>query len=108
MLVVTIRNILAFQAYYHYYLYCCYKYYTFKMIEAIHFNNPYSGNFFPNSARSHWLLRGHMTSTMKLFPANSLSEQHCKNLSSGGNSALLPENVDRRPPLQRGLMNFQL
>ena len=69
MLVVTIRNILAFHAYYHYYLYCCYKYYTFKMIEAIQFNNPYGGKFFPNSARSHWLLRGHMTSTMKLFPA---------------------------------------
>ena len=25
-----------------------------------------------------------------------------------GNRALLPTNVDRRPPLQRGLMNFQL
>ena len=62
MLVVTIHNILAFHAYYHYYLYCLYKYYTFKMIEAIQFNNPYSGNFFPNSARSNWLLRGHMTS----------------------------------------------
>ena len=24
-----------------------------------------------------------------------------------GNIALLPANVDRRPPLQRGLMNFQ-
>ena len=48
-----------------------------------------------------------MTSTMKLFPANSLSGQHCKNLSSV-HSALLPANVDRRPPLQRGLMNFQL
>ena len=62
MLVVTIHNILAFHAYYHYYLYRCYKYYTFKMIEAIQLNNPYSGKFFPHSARSHWLLRGHMTS----------------------------------------------
>ena len=29
-------------------------------------------------------------------------------MTSEGNSALLPANVDRRPPLQRGLMNFQL
>ena len=29
-------------------------------------------------------------------------------MTSEGNSALLPANVDRRPPLQQGLMNFQL
>ena len=29
-------------------------------------------------------------------------------MTSEGNRALLPANVDRRPPLQRGLMNFQL
>ena len=62
MLVVTIHNILAFHAYYHYYLYRCYKYYSFKMIEAIQFNNPYSGKFFPHSARSLWVLRGHVRS----------------------------------------------
>ena len=72
MLVVTIHNILAFHAYYHYYLHCCYKYYTFKMIEAIQFNNPYSWKFFPNSARSHWLFRGHMTSNDEaVFRKNS-------------------------------------
>ena len=31
-----------------------------------------------------------------------------KSMTSEGNSALLPANVDQRPPLQRGLMNFQL
>ena len=31
-----------------------------------------------------------------------------KSMTSEGDSALLPTNVDRRPPLQRGLMNFQL
>ena len=29
-------------------------------------------------------------------------------MTSEGKSALLPSNVDQRPPLQRGLMNFQL
>ena len=29
-------------------------------------------------------------------------------MTSKGNSALLPTNDDRRPPFQRGLMNFQL
>ena len=41
--------------------------------------------------------------TMKLFSANIATS-----LTSESNSALLPLNVDRRPPLQRGLMNFQL
>ena len=31
-----------------------------------------------------------------------------KAMTSEGHSALLPANVDRRPLLQRGLMNFQL
>ena len=29
-------------------------------------------------------------------------------MTSGGNSALLPANVGGQPPLQRGLMNFQV
>ena len=34
--------------------------------------------FFPNSACSHWLLRGHVTSNNeKCFPPKSLSGQHC-------------------------------
>ena len=33
---------------------------------------------------------------------------NAKSMTSVGNSALLPANVDRRVPLQRGLMNFQL
>ena len=31
-----------------------------------------------------------------------------KSMMSEGNSTLLPMNVDRRPLLQQGLMNFQL
>ena len=31
-----------------------------------------------------------------------------KSMTSEGNSALLPANVDLRPPLQQGLINFQL
>ena len=35
-------------------------------------------NFFPNSACSHWLLRGHVTSNNEnCFPPKSLSGQHC-------------------------------
>ena len=30
-----------------------------------------------------------------------------KSMTSQGNSAVLPANVDRRPSLQQGLMNFQ-
>ena len=44
--------------------------------------------------------------TMKLFPAN-ISERATLQ-KSGGNSAVLPANVDRRPPFQRGFMNFLL
>ena len=34
---------------------------------------------------------------------------NAKSMTSVGNSALLPANVDRQPPLQRGLIiNFQL
>ena len=66
-----------------------------------------AGNFFPTA---HALI-GYFEVTWHLrwscFPPNSLSGQHCKNLSSV-HSALLPANVDRRPPSQRGLMNFQL
>ena len=46
---------------------------------------------------------------MKLIPARineRATLQHF--LTSEGNSALLPANVDRRRPLERGLMNFQL
>ena len=31
-----------------------------------------TGNFFPNSVRSHWLLRGHMTSNNKTVPRQNL------------------------------------
>ena len=37
--------------------------------------------------------------TIKLFPAKSLlAGNSSKSMTSEGNSALLPENVDRRPP----------
>ena len=64
---------------------------------------------FPDRARSHSLLRGHVTAHNELIPARineRATLQHF--LTSEGNSALLPANVDRRRPLERGLMNFQL
>ena len=48
---------------------------------------------------------------MKLFPAKNLWAGNIAAISmtsEGNNSALLPADVDRPPPLQRGLMNFQL
>ena len=46
---------------------------------------------------------------MKLLPAQIFERETLqKSMTSEGNSALLPANVDRRPPLQRGLMNFRL
>ena len=40
--------------------------------------------------------------TMKLFPAkNSELATSQKSMTSEGNNALLPANLDRRPPLQR-------
>ena len=66
----------------------------------------YSWKIFPNSSRSHWLLRGNMT------PNNDAAGLQPKSMSesmtSKGNSAKFPANVDRRPSLQRGLMNFPL
>ena len=66
----------------------------------------YSWKIFPNSSRSHWLLRGNMT------PNNDAAGLRPKSMSesmtSKGNSAKFPANVDRRPSLQRGLMNFPL
>ena len=69
----------------------------------------YSWKFFPNSARSHWVLRGHMTSNNETVSRQNLwAGNITKTMTSEGKSALLPASVDRRPPLQRGLMNFQL
>ena len=69
----------------------------------------YSWNFFPYSPRSHWLLRGHMTSNNEtVFRQNLWAGNIAKSMTSEGHSALLPANVDRWPLLQRGLMNFQL
>ena len=46
---------------------------------------------------------------MKLLPAQIFERETLqKSMTSEGNCALLPANVDRRPPLQRGLMNFRL
>ena len=39
---------------------------------------------------------------------NLLAGNIAKSMTSEDNSALLPANVDRQPPLQRGLMNFQI
>ena len=65
----------------------------------------YSWNFFPSAL----LLRGHMTSNNENVSRQNLwAGNIAKSMTSKGNSALLPSNVDRRPPWRRGLMNFQL
>ena len=70
-------------------------------------NHP--GSFFANSARSQWLLRGHMTSNNETVSRRNIwAGNIAKSMTSECNSALLPANVDRRAPLQRGLMNFEL
>ena len=69
----------------------------------------YSWKFLPNSARSHWLLRGHMTSNNETVSCQNLwAGNIAKSITSEGSSALLPANVYRWSPLQRGFMNFQL
>ena len=61
----------------------------------------YSWKFFPKSARSHWLLQGHITSNNETVSRQNLCAGHiARSVTSEGNSALLPANVDRRPPLQ--------
>ena len=45
--------------------------------------------------------------TMKVFPTKILGNI-ARSMTLERNSALLRANVDRPPPLQRGLMNFQL
>ena len=66
--------------------------------------------FSPSSARSHWLLRGQMTSNNKTVSRQkSLSRGNsAKSMTSEGNSALLPANVDRRPPLPLNVFLFVL
>ena len=65
--------------------------------------------FFPNSAWYHWLLWGDMTSNNETFSRhNLLAGNIAKSKTSGGNSTLFPANVDWRPLLQWGWLNFQL
>ena len=67
----------------------------------------YSWKFFPSSARSHWLLRGHMTADM-ISNNETVSRQNlwqgntAKSMTSESKSAPLPANVDQRTPLQQG------
>ena len=76
------------------------------------YNNQFcyiAGSFFANSTRSHWLLRGHMTSNNETVSRRNIwAGNIAKSMTSECNSALLPANVDRWAPLQRGLMNFEL
>ena len=58
-----------------------------------------------NSAQSHWLLRSHMTSNMKLFPAK-MSER--ATLQKIYDVRGYPRILTADSQLQRGLMNFQL
>ena len=67
----------------------------------------YSWKFLPNSA--HRLLRGHMASNKKTVTRQNLwAGSIAKSMTSEGNGTLLIANVDLRPSLQRGVMNFQL
>ena len=66
-----------------------------------HILNCYIAEFFPPVAR---VLSGYVEVTwhltIKLFPAKSLlAGNSAKSLTSEGNSALLPANVNRRPPV---------
>ena len=55
--------------------------------------------FFPNSERSHWLLRGHTTSNNETVARQNLQAGYiAKSLTSESNSVLLSENVDQRRP----------
>ena len=54
-----------------------------------------------------------MTSNNETVSRQNLSADNgadniAKSITSEGNSALLHAHVDRRPPLKRGFMNFQL
>ena len=59
----------------------------------------YSWKFLPDSTHSHWFFRGHMTSNNEIVsPQNLWAGNIAKSMTSEGNSALLPANVDRGPP----------
>ena len=65
-------------------------------------------NFFPSTACDligYFAVTWHLS--IELFPANSLwAGNSAKSMTSEGNSALLPANVDRRPPLLLPLLVF--
>ena len=59
----------------------------------------YVVGYFVPTARSHWLLRGHMIfNNETVFCQNLLTGNIANSMTSVGNSALLPANL----PLQRG------
>ena len=67
----------------------------------------YSWKFFPNSARSHWLLQGHMTSNNETVSRQNLCAGHiARSMTSGGNSALLPANVDSTTAVEARFNEF--
>ena len=51
----------------------------------------YSWKYFPSSARSHWLLRGQLTSNNGTVSRQNLY----KSMTSEGNRELFPANIDR-------------
>ena len=66
-----------------------------------------TGKFFSNTARPIGYFgpasRNETVSRQNLWAGNI-----AKSMTSEVNNAMLPANVDRRPPFQRGLTNFQL
>ena len=54
-----------------------------------------SGNVFPKSAGSHWLLQSHMMSNNETISCPDLSAGNiAKSMTLEGNITLLPTNVD--------------
>ena len=67
----------------------------------------HSWKFFPTARALIDYFEVITSNRMKLFLAK-ISERATKSMMSGGNSALLPANVDRRPTLGQSLTNSQL
>ena len=62
---------------------------TTNMDAATSRTTSHSVHFFPNKARSHWLLRGHRASNNKTVSRQQfLGGQHCKFMTSEGKTVM--------------------
>ena len=63
---------------------------------------------FPNSARPHWLLQGHMISNNETVSRQNLwAGKIEKSMTSEGKNVLFPANFDRRPLLVQWISSFK-